>query len=79
LSAIASSVAVYPKLTWQFVIGDFDTDDNVDFTDFAILAARRLKTDNSFYCGDGVTDLTNGGDVDSYDLKAFAHNWLRGF
>jgi hypothetical protein len=69
----------YPKLKCQFVIGDFDGDDNVDFTDFAMLATRWLKNGTSFYCGGGGTDLTNDGDVDSYDLKEFADNWLRGF
>jgi len=67
----------YPKLTWQFVIGDFDGDDDVDFADFTILAARWLQTDNSFWCGGG-TDLTNDGDVDFNDLNEFAGNWLAG-
>jgi len=67
----------YPKLTWQFVIGDFDGDDDVDFADFTILAARWLQTDNSFWCGGG-TDLTNDGDVDFNDLNEFADNWLAG-
>jgi len=69
----------YPKLAWQFIIGDFDGDDDVDFTDFAMLAARWLGTDNSFWCAGGGTDLTNDGNVDFYDLKAFADNWLSGF
>jgi hypothetical protein len=68
----------YPKLTWQFVTGDFDGDDDVDFTDFAMLATRWLKTDSIFYCGGGGTDLTIDGDVDFYDLKPFAENWLAG-
>ncbi|MBA7677785.1 hypothetical protein ES703_86049 [subsurface metagenome] len=68
----------YPKLTWQFIIGDFDGDDDADFVDFAILAARWLQSDSSFWCGGGGTDLTNDGDVGFSDLKAFADNWLAG-
>jgi len=68
----------YPKLTWQFVIGDFDGDADVDLVDFAVFAARWLQTDSSFWCGDGGTDLANDGNVDFNDLKQFAENWLSG-
>jgi hypothetical protein len=68
----------YPKLKWQFVIGDFDGDDNVNFMDFTIFAASWKKTDSSFYCGGGGTDLTDDGDNDFPDLKVFVDNWLAG-
>ncbi len=29
----------YPKLTWQFVIGDLDGDDDADLPAFAVFAA----------------------------------------
>ncbi|GAF71881.1 unnamed protein product, partial [marine sediment metagenome] len=61
----------YPKLAWQFVIGDFDGNDDTEFADFAIFAARWHQTDSSFWCGGG-TDLTNDGEVDFDDLKEFA-------
>ncbi len=67
----------YPRLTWQFVIGDFDGDAKVGFADFAIFAAHWLQTDSSFFCGDGGTDLTNDGKVDFDDLREFAENWLQ--
>jgi hypothetical protein len=68
--------AGYPKLTWQFVIGDFDGDDETDFVDFSILAAHWLQTNGSFWCGTGGIDLTDDGKVGFDDLKEFAENWL---
>jgi len=69
----------YPKLTWQFVVGDLDRDDDTDFGDFCIFAAHWLQADSSFWCGGGGTDLTNDGEADFDDLKDFARNWLAGF
>ena len=66
----------YPKLTWQFIIGDFDGDDDVDFADFAIFAAYWLEADSSFWCGG--TDLTNDNQVGLDDLREFVANWLAG-
>ena len=70
--------ADYPRLVWQFVIGDFDSDDNVDFRDFALLAASWLQPDSSFWCGAAGTDLTNDGYIDYTDLKQFSDNWMAG-
>jgi hypothetical protein len=66
--------ADYPKLTWQFVVGDFDGDGDTDFADFCILAVHWLGTDSSLFCGG--TDLTNDGSTDISDLSKFAENWL---
>jgi hypothetical protein len=66
----------YPKLTWQFVIGDFDSDDDVDLADFAMLAARWLETESSFFCG-GI-DLTGDDEVRMDDLGELTENWLAG-
>ena len=66
----------YPKLTRQFVIGDFDNDDETDFVDFCLFAGHWLGTDSSFWCGSGGTDLSDDGKVDCDDLKQFAENWL---
>jgi hypothetical protein len=67
----------YPKLAWQFVIGDFNGDNQADFMDFCIFGQRWLGTDSSFWCASG-TDLTNDGLVDVADLQEFAENWLAG-
>jgi len=66
----------YPRLTWEFVIGDFDADADTDFADFCILAEHWLAADGSFWCGGGGTDLTNDGKVDFSDLRYLAENWL---
>jgi hypothetical protein len=66
----------YPKLTWQFVVGDFDSDMETDFADFCILAERWLGTDGSFWCGEGC-DLTNDESVNWQDLMFFVKNWPR--
>ncbi len=68
----------YPKLAWQFIIGDFDGDNKVDFVDFDIFATRWLDGDGSFYCGSGGADLTNDGQVGLDDLREFSNNWLAG-
>ncbi len=70
--------ADYPRLTWQFVIGDFDGDGDADFRDFAVFAMRWHQADSSFFCGNGGTDLTNDDYNGFIDLKAFTENWLTG-
>ncbi|MGD8500631.1 MAG: GLUG motif-containing protein [Phycisphaerales bacterium] len=65
----------YPKLASQFLIGDFDGDSRVDLSDFAVLAARWLSSDSSFFWCRGA-DLANDGIVDFNDLKKFVENWL---
>jgi hypothetical protein len=71
--AICEGVS-YPKLTWQFIIGDSDNDKDVDFIDFAAMGSKWMQADSNLYCGG--TDLTgnNWGDFD--DLKVFCDNWL---
>jgi len=58
-----------------FVYGDIDGDGDVDFHDFALLAARWLET----VCDEcGGADLTGDGQVVLDDLWEFADNWLAG-
>ena len=65
----------YPRFAWQFRMGDFDGDTQVDFADFAVFAERWLESDNHFFFCRGA-DLTDDGKVDFHDLKEFAGNWL---
>jgi hypothetical protein len=67
----------YPKLTWQFVVGDYNGDGRTDFVDFCIFGQRWLGTDSSFWCPGGGTDLTNDAFVDFEDLIVLADNWLQ--
>ena len=55
-------------------MGDFDDDDDVDFTDLALFSIRWLGSDDSIICG-GV-DLTGDGNIGWEDLKEFVDNWL---
>jgi hypothetical protein len=56
--------------------GDLDSDFDVDFGDYAILAMRWLDED----CGQcGRADLTGNEEVGFDDLKKYADNWLTGF
>jgi len=73
--AICEDVS-YPKLSWQFIPGDFDNNKGVDFSDFAILAGKWMQADSTLYCGG--TDLTGDGFVDLDGLDAFVENWLLG-
>lgn len=69
----------YPKLTWEYIIGDFDGDLDTDFADFSILAGRWSETDGSFWCGG--CDLTPGRGtmvIGYYDLIEFAEGWMSG-
>ena len=65
----------YPQLYWQFITGDFDGDNRVNFVDFAFFAERWLSSDSGFLFSSG-TDLTNDGKVGLDDLIEFADNWL---
>ena len=65
----------YPELTWQFISGDFDGNNKVDFADFAFFAERWLSSDHSFFWCRGA-DLTGDGEVGIGDLREFADNWL---
>jgi hypothetical protein len=73
--AICEGVS-YPKLAWQYVVGDSDSDKDVDFIDFAPFANKWMQADPTLYCG-GI-DLTGDGFVDLNDLAAFVENWLVG-
>ncbi|MDD5327030.1 MAG: GLUG motif-containing protein [Phycisphaerae bacterium] len=64
----------YPKLTWQFTVGDSDNDKDIDFADFAAMALKWLLPDSNLYCGG--TDLTGDGWVDINDLEILTGNWL---
>jgi len=66
------------RLTWRFVLVDFDGDMDTDFLDFCILAEHWRGTDSSFWCAGGGTDLTNDGLVNWQDLMVLAENWLTG-
>ena len=59
--------------------GDFNGDDYVDFTDFAVLAGFWMDTDchGPDWCL-GV-DYEPDGDVDWDDLAFFVDNWLMGY
>jgi hypothetical protein len=58
-----------------FYAGDIDDDDDVDGPDFALFAANWGDTGCGLCAG---ADLTGDGNVDFYDLKEFADNWLAG-
>ncbi|MGA2914472.1 MAG: GLUG motif-containing protein [Sedimentisphaerales bacterium] len=61
----------YPKLSWQFPLGDFVCPDGVDFIDYAVLAKQwkldKLSFDIAPDGGDGI--------VNFLDFAVFADNW----
>jgi len=71
--AICEGVS-YPKLAWEFIAGDSDSDEDVDFADFASMGNKWLQADSHLYCGGA--DFTGDGIVDIEDLDAFVDNWL---
>ena len=59
----------------DFIAGNFDGDNDVDFVDYIKLAERWLQTG----CGGcGGADLTCDGKVNIFDLQEFTDNWLAG-
>jgi hypothetical protein len=71
--AICEGVS-YPKLAWQFVVGDSDNDKDVNFIDFAMMGNKWMQADSNLYCGG--SDLTGDGLVNLEDLAALAEHWL---
>ncbi len=61
----------YPKLSWQFPLGDFVCPDGVDFYDFAVFAGQWLLEKLSYDVASGKGD----GIVNFLDWAVFANNW----
>jgi len=61
------------------IIGDIDTDGDVDFSDFSIFSSnwQAVGCDpNNNWCQQADLDLS--GNVDPNDLSIFTGNWLKG-
>jgi hypothetical protein len=59
------------------LIGDFDDDDDVDFKDFAVLAAAWLsESDDVDWNAACDISMPSDGIIDELDLKVFCDNWL---
>jgi sugar lactone lactonase YvrE len=69
----------YPKLSIQFLLGDFVCPDGVDFVDYSFFSGRWGDTD----CADANdcdrTDIDLSGEVDWGDAKMFCEQWLEGW
>jgi hypothetical protein len=66
----------YPRLAWEFTLGDFVCPDGVEMRDYAVLAAQWKQPP-----GKPSADIApEGGDdiVDGSDLAALVNNWLQG-
>ncbi|MHC4474856.1 MAG: right-handed parallel beta-helix repeat-containing protein [Planctomycetota bacterium] len=58
---------------YEFLRSDIDSDGSVDFEDYCVIGERWRQTS----CGlCGGADLTCDGEVNAYDLKELADNWL---
>ncbi|MCK5269799.1 MAG: hypothetical protein KAJ46_03405, partial [Sedimentisphaerales bacterium] len=67
----------YPKLSWQFLAGDFLCPDGVDLRDFAVLAETwSLSSGQAGY--NDLCDLMDDDTIDLNDLAVFVENWLGG-
>jgi len=67
----------YPRLSWQFLAGDFVCPDGVDLADFAVLAGTwGLSSGQAGY--NDLCDLMDDDVIDLDDLAVFAENWLAG-
>ncbi|MBW8041501.1 MAG: hypothetical protein FVQ85_16095 [Planctomycetes bacterium] len=76
---LCEDLVSYPRLAWEFPLGDYLCPDGVNFFDFSFFAGHWTQ-DN---CGasndcDG-TDLDLLGTVDINDFRIFVDNWLRDF
>ncbi len=77
----------YPKLFWQFPLGDFVCPDGVDFSDFAVFA-NQWQLENMSYdivpgIGDGIVNFSdwalfaNDWQGDMNELADFTSQWLK--
>lgn len=70
--------ADYPRLSWEFIKGDFACPGGVAAEDFDVITRWWLvnicNADNNF-CGG--TDINNSGVVDLIDLAVFVEHWLQ--
>ena len=66
----------YPKLSRQFLAGDFVCPDGVNLIDFAILSNAWLSDDTPTANWNEDCDLDDNGIIDPDDLKIFAEHWL---
>jgi len=65
----------YPRLSWQFLPGDFAYPEGVNLIDFAVLADTwGLSSGQVGY--NGLCDLVDDDMIDMNDLAVFAENWL---
>jgi hypothetical protein len=69
----------YPRLTWEFPLGDFLCPDGVNFFDFSFFAAHWAEENCAVSNDCDGRDLDLLGSVDIKDLRIFADNWLAGF
>jgi hypothetical protein len=68
----------YPKLYWQFMVGDFLCPDGVNLIDFSFFAEHWLN-DNCGAINDcNQTDLDLSNAVDTGDLQILSNHWLTG-
>jgi hypothetical protein len=57
----------------DFIAGDFDDSNDVDFGDWSVLSAYWAEDDCD---GCGGADLTCDGQVDMFDVQEFVEQWL---
>jgi sugar lactone lactonase YvrE len=68
----------YPKLSIQFLLGDFVCPDGVDFVDYSFFSGRWGDTDCANANDCDRTDIDLSGAVDWGDVKMFCEQWLEG-
>ena len=69
----------YPKLYWQYILGDFVCPDGIDFIDFSVFGLAWLSEDGQPKWNHRC-DISNLNDniIDEFDLDVFRNNWLAG-
>lgn len=77
---LCEDLVSYPRLSWQFLLGDLLCPDGVNFVDYSFFADHwddEPCYEFNNYCD--ATDLDKLGTVDLSDLLIFSGNWLEGF
>jgi hypothetical protein len=69
----------YPRLAWEFTLGDFICPDGVNFFDYSFFAGHWQEDNCSVSNNCYGTDLYHLGTVGINDLGIFIDNWLIGF
>jgi hypothetical protein len=74
---LCEDLVSYPRLVWEFPLGDIICPDGIDFFDYSFFAGHWAEDNCDASCDCDGTDLDLLGTVNINDLRIFVDNWLK--